>query len=1305
MALSPPSSNMNRSSATSAHIALSAVCGFRPMLSTPIAWVSDTEVLYAAGPRTLVRLDTETKMQLVLTSDADVAAVTAFALASSKRALAVAEVTLSGLPIISVYEWSFVATDASANSATLPPWNAPPHIVRRRKRVMGGLDLGTGIVTSLTFSRDSKFLVVVSAAPAAHIFWIEWAVGANGRLAATSKDIFYPAPAAKVAQVDFALRDTGVVAVSGPALLKYFHFNEGGKSTGLEDSIKPEMLQLRRAAPVFTAHAWLPEGRFVAATATGALWLFARSELVATLAPPPAGALPIFSLLAAGTRGFFVGCEGGVLRLYEKSVDAREYYCAVKGFAVLPREQRLGPISAETASTASTDAVESIAAAAAASVVAIARARSRVCALALSPSEDTLSVVTAGGDSLVLNMTEIERATRAALSDGSIFKRIIASHGLWAGSMGPVIVGQSRAAQLALMAAGAPPLTEAIAGTALAPMAVSPANAASARPPPPTGILGLCVALSRPIAVTIGADRRLIVWTLVATGVGNSEADAVDDGSIVQCPGSGAHVFSQMPTPALSLTLTEAPVALALHPSGLTALVATDAAVHICSIMLDAIVISRSLPIKSVTNAAFSHFGALVALSSGNNITILHGVTLTPFTVLRGHVDRVAAVLWDRDDRSLVSAARDGDVRRWAVIVPNAVATGVVPVSAAASVVSSAVTVAEFLRAGDAPAAPDAHGLTPPLSLVGKVIAQVGIRDLFITALALGHGPHDFLVAGVPREGSGMGSYSTSASATTAIHQSRGVSFGTADSGSGSSGSAAAAAAAAALMPTGPQLRVIDLTPATALGVTAAASSSSSNSAASMTALPTIYALDVPVLALAVATFGGPMSRTRVAFAALGHVPAIYKRKPSDVLTDRPITSDPAGAIRALRLPLTPSPHARGTLQPPIPSPLSFDSVCGHGGPVTAICSMPGDDSILVSGGADGSLAVWHVSAGALLSAAASKAPQVNTSGGAALVLGGPNMPWPHDSMSRPGPPPPERGSWLAYADEVLVQAATLHKSAAETADYAGRVGNVEAAQRFAERQREREYVAQLEAVEAKYAAELDAAKAMTVAVAAMGEKSAQRLSDESLEAASKRYTALEELRESYAQKLERESARCAAVTIERDRLIAETSKAATEWDLAHGISLAAVKAKSEVDLAERAKLHAAAVARLAALEVSALVSSRAAEDDLDAELEESRFGFEARVAAEAAAGGTLKGEHAFLQHKAAAASAALAASVLELEGEKMKDNQLAANHMSLTKDISVLRKEISERDARIGEKEMQMLDLRKKIQELEKFK
>jgi hypothetical protein len=67
---------------------LSAVLGFRPQVAAPVSWVSDSDVLFLASARTIVRLDTETHMQRMVTASHDAVAITAFACESGKGCVA-----------------------------------------------------------------------------------------------------------------------------------------------------------------------------------------------------------------------------------------------------------------------------------------------------------------------------------------------------------------------------------------------------------------------------------------------------------------------------------------------------------------------------------------------------------------------------------------------------------------------------------------------------------------------------------------------------------------------------------------------------------------------------------------------------------------------------------------------------------------------------------------------------------------------------------------------------------------------------------------------------------------------------------------------------------------------------------------------------------------------------------------------------------------------------------------------------------------------------------------------------------------
>lgn len=90
----------------------------------------------------------------------------------------------------------------------------------------------------------------------------------------------------------------------------------------------------------FLCHAWLPEERIVVGTDTGELFIFEGTEFRKILDTSPHDGHPIDSLLSF-SKGFVAGCDGGRVRIYEKSEDARLFYKLTAEFAVVGDESRV----------------------------------------------------------------------------------------------------------------------------------------------------------------------------------------------------------------------------------------------------------------------------------------------------------------------------------------------------------------------------------------------------------------------------------------------------------------------------------------------------------------------------------------------------------------------------------------------------------------------------------------------------------------------------------------------------------------------------------------------------------------------------------------------------------------------------------------------------------------------------------------------------------------------------------------------------------------------------------------------------
>lgn len=100
-----------------------------------------------------------------------------------------------------------------------------------------------------------------------------------------------------------------------------------------DDLLKMLPVNLKGDPRHFTCHSWLPEERLVVGTHLGELMIFEGTEFKKTLDTSPMKGMTI-GAVAAFTKGFVAGCDGGRVRIYEKSDDARLFYKLTAEFAV-----------------------------------------------------------------------------------------------------------------------------------------------------------------------------------------------------------------------------------------------------------------------------------------------------------------------------------------------------------------------------------------------------------------------------------------------------------------------------------------------------------------------------------------------------------------------------------------------------------------------------------------------------------------------------------------------------------------------------------------------------------------------------------------------------------------------------------------------------------------------------------------------------------------------------------------------------------------------------------------------------------
>lgn len=99
-------------------------------------------------------------------------------------------------------------------------------------------------------------------------------------------------------------------------------------------------VNLKQEPRNYLCHAWLPEDRLVVGTDGGELLIFEGTEFRKILDTSPNDGQPIDSVVAF-SKGFVAGCNGGRLRIYERSEDARLFYKLTAEFAVVGDESRV----------------------------------------------------------------------------------------------------------------------------------------------------------------------------------------------------------------------------------------------------------------------------------------------------------------------------------------------------------------------------------------------------------------------------------------------------------------------------------------------------------------------------------------------------------------------------------------------------------------------------------------------------------------------------------------------------------------------------------------------------------------------------------------------------------------------------------------------------------------------------------------------------------------------------------------------------------------------------------------------------
>lgn len=202
-------------------------------------------------------------------------------------------------------------------------------------------------------------------------------------------------------------------------------------------------------------------------------------------------------------------------------------------------------------------------------------------------------------------------------------------------------------------------------------------------------------------------------------------------------------------TTELTVKLDEAPLALALHPSGLFLLIAFAEKLKLCSITYDSLRPYKEFPIRGCTEVAFSHGGHMFAAAAGSSLYVYSTYTCEPVTgfVTRAsntHAGAIKTLSWSPFDTAIVTGAADGTVFERRLERSLSVA-GSAPPGDVLSSKNSPVTAATLTADGKLYFASDGHGLN---ETTGKTLQKtLEMPTLTITQLVVNQPPERMMFA------------------------------------------------------------------------------------------------------------------------------------------------------------------------------------------------------------------------------------------------------------------------------------------------------------------------------------------------------------------------------------------------------------------------------------------------------------------------------------------------------------------------------------------------------------------------------
>jgi cilia- and flagella-associated protein 57 len=150
-------------------------------------------------------------------------------------------------------------------------------------------------------------------------------------------------------------------------------------------------------------------------------------------------------------------------------------------------------------------------------------------------------------------------------------------------------------------------------------------------------INGMDVCVWKPLLITCGSDHTVRIW--------NYKERTVE----------------------LTKQFSDEPLSVALHPSGLFAIVGFVDKVRVVSLLMEDMQKVKDIPVKGCRVCCFSKGGHMFAIANQSVVQLFDTYTCGVNAQLRGHNQAVRSISWADRDRRIVTVGKDGNVFLWDV--------------------------------------------------------------------------------------------------------------------------------------------------------------------------------------------------------------------------------------------------------------------------------------------------------------------------------------------------------------------------------------------------------------------------------------------------------------------------------------------------------------------------------------------------------------------------------------------------------------------------------------------------------------